>query len=308
MAKNKRRRVEKSALRHPKASAKYVHGVAKPSNGAVKKQRQPTQQQHLKPTIPFDRDDRILLVGEGLYLLLVPFAPTASASSRKPYYTNKHTTTSGDFSFASSLLTHQSCTSLLATSYDTHATLLEKYPQAAEHISLMLDEGQGVLYGVDARKLGERREISRGKGWDRIIWNFPHTGGVTKDVNRQVRGNQELLVSFFTSALPLLSIPHGTIILTIFDGLPYSLWNVKDLARHVGLKVGRSFKFRSEAYPGYRHARTLGNVEGGGGWRGEERGARTFVFEVDGEQGEKGQEGGRKRKKKAGDSDSDDEI
>lgn len=40
----------------------------------------------------------------------------------------------------------------------------------------------------------------------------------------------------------------------------------------------RSFKFQASAYPGYRHARTLGNIEGGGGWRGEEREARTFVL------------------------------
>jgi len=31
-------------------------------------------------------------------------------------------------------------------------------------------------------------------------------------------------------------------------------------------------------YPGYSHARTLGNVEGGGGWKGEDRRARMFVF------------------------------
>ncbi|MCJ1310172.1 hypothetical protein MMC25_003833 [Agyrium rufum] len=43
--------------------------------------------------------------------------------------------------------------------------------------------------------------------YDRIIFNFPHTGGLTKDVDRQVRANQALLVSFFTSAIPLLATP-----------------------------------------------------------------------------------------------------
>ena len=38
-----------------------------------------------------------------------------------------------------------------------------------------------------------------GGGWERIIFNFPHVGGLTKDVNRQVRYNQGKVVTrFFT--------------------------------------------------------------------------------------------------------------
>ena len=48
----------------------------------------------------------------------------------------------------------------------------------------------------------------------------------------------------------------------------------------MGLKVERSFKFQASAYPGYQHARTLGNIEGGRGWKGVDRPARTYVFEV----------------------------
>lgn len=85
-------------------------------------------------------------------------------------------------------------------------------------------------------------------------------------------------MSFFTSATPLLA-PTGTIVVTIFDGEPYTLWNVRDLARHAGLAVERSFRFDAAAYPGYAHARTLGNVEGhGSAWKGETRPARSYVF------------------------------
>ena len=137
---------------------------------------------------------------------------------------------------------------------------------------------------MDATKLGRPggggKAIRKGD-WDRIVFNFPHVGGLTKDVNRQVRHNQELLVGFMTAALPLLA-PNGTIVVTTFEGEPYDLWNVRDLARHVGLKVGRTFEFRSEAYPDYKHSRTLGNVNGGGGWKGEDRSARTYVFSVSG--------------------------
>lgn len=60
-----------------------------------------------------------------------------------------------------------------------------------------------VRYGVDATKLGKGavaegaggrgggggKEVKRG-GFDRVVFNFPHVGGKTKDVNRQVRYNQ----------------------------------------------------------------------------------------------------------------------
>ena len=113
---------------------------------------------------------------------------------------------------------------------------------------------------------------------------------------------KELLVGFFEAALPLLA-PSGSIIVTIFDGEPYDLWNVRDLARHVGLKVERSFKFQAGAYPGYQHARTLGNIEGGRGWKGVDRPARTYIFEVkDG-----AMHGTSKSRKKSENSDSEDD-
>jgi len=75
------------------------------------------------------------------------------------------------------------------------------------------------------------------------------------------------------------------VLVTVFEGEPYTLWNVRDLGRHVGLKVVRSARFEAGLYEGYRHVRTLGNVEGGGGWKGEDRGARTYVFGVKVEEG-----------------------
>ena len=69
--------------------------------------------------------------------------------------------------------------------------MAEKYPQAASLIKDLESEPDiRVLYGVDATKLAKAgKEIRKGK-FDRIVFNFPHVGGLTKDVNRQVRHNQ----------------------------------------------------------------------------------------------------------------------
>lgn len=120
----------------------------------------------------------------------------------------------------------------------------------------------------------------------------------------------EMLVSFFGAITPLLA-PHGTVIVTLFEGEPYTLWNIRDLARHSGLEVQRSFRFQADAYPGYAHARTLGNIEGGGGWKGEERLSRSYVFQRKGAgdvvQKQQAKNNKRKKTEESEDEDSDED-
>ena len=111
----------------------------------------------------------------------------------------------------------------------------------------------------------------------------------------------------FRAASPLLT-PSGTIVVTLFEGEPYTLWNIRDLARHVGLSIVRSFAFQSAVYPGYAHARTLGTIEGGGGWKGEERKARSYIFErQDGKAEKDGQQNDAQGKRRREQSSSDEE-
>lgn len=284
------------------------------------------------PTIPFSPNDHILLIGEG------------------------------DFSFSASLLTSHGCSSLLCTSNDDRETCLAKYPQAETHIrALEAEDDCAVLFGVDATKLGKRglaaanggsklflqpqqnqergadegdRHVSssdssvggrRGgsrRNFDKIVFNFPHVGGLTTDIHRQIRHNQELLLGFFRAASTLLRCPGGQIVLTCFEGEPYHSWDLRGLARQAGLKVERSFRFQASAYPGYQHARTLGNIHGkmgaGGGWKGEDRSARTYLLVVGGEdrglEGQAQQQDGlseekmkKKKRKRHEESDSDSE-
>jgi 25S rRNA (uracil2634-N3)-methyltransferase len=106
------------------------------------------------------------------------------------------------------------------------------------------------------------------------------------------------LTKFFGSAAPLLKgggeEGGGAILVTLFEGQPYELWNIRDLARHSGLIVRRSFAFKADAYPGYSHARTLGVVKKGGGAQVHRKNAGTDV-EGDGDDEEDGddEDGGR---------------
>jgi 25S rRNA (uracil2634-N3)-methyltransferase len=96
-------------------------------------------------------------------------------------------------------------------------------------------------------------------------------------------------------------------VITLFEGKQYDLWDIKGLAKNTGLRTQRSFRFQSEVYPGYSHARTLGNIHGGGGWKGEERNARLYIFELDNDMGnmkEKERINNKKRKKPPADDDS----
>ena len=68
---------------------------------------------------------------------------------------------------------------------------MEKYPQSTEFLdALDAEEDVKVLFGVDATKLSKAGKSISQAWFDCIVFNFPHVGGLTKDVNRQVRYNQ----------------------------------------------------------------------------------------------------------------------
>jgi hypothetical protein len=160
MGKNKR--LPKSASAKSNHNHKSKSKLTRPSGISKPKPKSKHQAQHTAPILPFLPSERILLVGEG------------------------------DLSFAHSLIEHHKCQNVLATVLESEGELKEKYPHVAANIDAIEKAGGRVKFGVDARKLERvlKGENKGEMGWERVMFNFPHVGGKSTDVNRQVRYNQ----------------------------------------------------------------------------------------------------------------------
>jgi 25S rRNA (uracil2634-N3)-methyltransferase len=170
MGKHKPKRQRPNGL-HSYTSKSRTHNLNAESQSAKPKpnlstEKAHTQSQHTAPTIPFSVDDRILLIGEA------------------------------DLTFARSLIEHHSCTHVIATVLEKDVEeLAGKYPHVSENIAVVEKGGGKVVYGIDAMKMGAWTEgkgagSQRVGGMDKVVFNFPHVGGKSTDVNRQVRYNQ----------------------------------------------------------------------------------------------------------------------
>ncbi|OVF07695.1 putative 25S rRNA (Uracil2634-N3)-methyltransferase [Clavispora lusitaniae] len=263
--------------------------------------KQKKQQLHGKETkayIPFESSSTLLLVGEG------------------------------DFSFAASIVRNGYIdpSKLIATSYDTQEQLQEKYPNVEEHLTFLRDEGVKIHHGVDATdlvsslKLGTKKTQPKlfepRQKLDYIMFNFPHTGRGMKDVDRNIRDHQKLVLGYFKSCKELLELVNNDIsndfggyteseknsgskiILSLFEGEPYISWGVKSLARSVGYCVERSGAFLWTAFEGYHHKRTNGLRDTTK--PAAERDARIYLFN-------KFENRNVKEEKKRPDSDADDD-
>lgn len=168
----------------------------------------------------------------------------------------------GDFSFACSLIRSDYILpdNLIASSLDSEEEIVRKYPNGRLNLDFLSQQGVRVLHGVDCTQLEKTVKDS----FQNVMFNFPHTGRGMKDVDRNVRDHQILVKGYFDSANKLLQYAKAEpkrVILTLFEGEPYVLWEVKLLARSVGLKVVRSGRFDWDAFNGYHHKRTNSNAD-----------------------------------------------
>lgn len=373
-AKRSDQRKDKNHRHHDRPRSKTVDVRRRQHSQHDKTKQQKTttgkkiQQSQLK--IPFDRSDQVLLVGEGDFSFALSLAQNYKVDSIVATSYDGEQELLMKYSNVRKVLQilRGSCHRVDDTRSDgatddgdvfTGFSDTEHSTDDRASDTTLKTREVSLLHDIDATKLSSshRKLLSIHAPYTKIVFNFPHVGGLSTDVNRQVRANQQLLVGFFSAAKSLLatkqrpakrridseeahddddgsgpdidddtdpsveSIDHerntlsqGRILVTLFEGEPYTLWNIRDLVRHCGLQVIESFKFDWPAYPGYQHARTIGDITSGkdrsaegnrkGSWRGEERDARCYVIalkdEVDNRQG------GRKKRKRSGDGDDSD--
>lgn len=238
----------------------------------TKKQNQKTQSKGL---VPFDIDSTLLLVGEG------------------------------DFSFARSIVAEGllSPENLVATSYDSLDELKSKYPEVEQNLEFLEKENVKVFHDIDGTKLVETLNLARksptklfsgNKQLTSIMFNFPHTGRGMKDVDRNIRDHQKLMLDFFKSSKQVFKLinnqskndfggydesqtNNSKIVLSLFEGEPYNSWGVKIIAKSEGYKVDRSGVFDWTLFPGYHHRRTNGIRDTTK--PAADRNARVYIFE-----------------------------
>ncbi len=176
----------------------------------------------------------------------------------------------GDFSFSLTLaIGHESpqAVHLVATSLES-CEQLGHHPNVAENIRQLEQLGAQVLHSVDGTALKKHRELSRkAEMFDRIIFNFPHSGG-----KGNIAENRQLLCEFFRSSSGFLA-EGGEVLVALCrgqGGTPPDCtdrgygnsWKVVEMAAEGGLILSNVRPFRPQDYPGYMPS----------GYRGQNRG------------------------------------
>mmetsp|Transcript_17382 Transcript_17382/g.34349 ORF Transcript_17382/g.34349 Transcript_17382/m.34349 type:complete len:396 (+) Transcript_17382:155-1342(+) len=171
----------------------------------------------------------------------------------------------GDFSFSAGLLRHRggSPLGLVCTSYDSAEECLAKYPETApDNLQDLHEAGVLIFHRIDATRPLETLAAAgyspqRTQCWDRMVWNFPHTG------TQRTHENRNVLSQFLASARPLLKAPRGQAHVTIKLAPPYDRWGLGDehgVAEGTGMAVGGETPFDASLFPGYHHQTTLADA------------------------------------------------
>lgn len=290
-----------------KALAK-LQATAKPKHVSSQKKEKDTAKSAIKAKnlsagkqprtvrFPYQRHEKILLVGEGNFSFTLALAKRLSSEICKENESNE------EFFDDEELLLMEEADrdatptaprlSLTATTLDSQDITFTKYPDASSICNeLQTNHDIQPYFNIDATRLATYPRIRSRAPFDRILFQFPHVGLGIQDQDRNIRANQQLILDFFQSAKDWLHPTRGQIHVTLKEGMPYTAWNIRALAKGVGLKCVASWSFQPDWFPGYAHRRTLGYQEGlskamneeieRGGEGEQSKGSRTFCFALE---------------------------
>jgi hypothetical protein len=149
---------------------------------------------------------------------------------------------------------------VVSTAFDSEPQVRRKYRGASKYLEQLRKGGASVAFGVDCRRLQETLPATALQGdvgadtkftarFDRVVFNFPHSG------QQRVHVNRALLRDFFESAAHVLS-PRGEVVVTLKEQRPYTSWLLADQAAAAGFRLLRRTPFDPAWFPGYKHVTT----------------------------------------------------
>lgn len=195
----KKKKSLQTALLNQQSRLKQKAQIAQAAKTNEKAKAAKKQTGKKSATIPFAPTDKILLVGEGNFSFAYALAVNPPSQ-----------------------LLHLPPQNITATAYDTEEECLAKYADAQEKIDALRSKGINLLFGVDATKLEKVSQL-KGKRWDKVVWNFPHTGACAfsyskmgsqrphftgkgiADQDRNILSNQLLILGFLRSVSGFLA-------------------------------------------------------------------------------------------------------
>ncbi|CAN7122196.1 unnamed protein product [Brassica rapa subsp. narinosa] len=157
----------------------------------------------------------------------------------------------GDFSFSLSLArAFGSATNLTATSLDTREEIELNYANGKANIEELTKLGCTVIHGFNVHSM---RLAPRSERYDRIIFNFPHSGfGFGSEHHRYyIMLHQELVRGFLKSSKKMVKDKDGEIHITHKTAHPFSEWKIETLAEENGLFLTQEVEFNKWYFPGY---------------------------------------------------------
>ncbi|GLU24005.1 hypothetical protein SLE2022_399780 [Rubroshorea leprosula] len=177
------------------------------------------------------------------------------------HYSSKHQILlvgEGDFSFSLSLASSfGSASNICATSRDSEDDVINNYKNGKWNLENLKKLGASILHGVDATKMKKLVDLKKRK-FDRIIFNFPHSGFHGKESDDRVIQNHKTLVSrFFSNASRMLQV-KGEIHVNHKTTPPFCNWKLEELAFENYLKLIVRVEFKIGDYPGYNNKRGAG--------------------------------------------------